>query len=298
MLNANFQNVAMVTSILDLLQLMGVWNSVIRATTLTSTELVAREAQFAEISKVVDVSSSHLLNRNTSVTLGVITTMKYNKNIIALTALCLGPAAARAQPESGLAFKGGLNAATQAENFRVDRYGISGGVSGGLQWPLIERFLLGGQIELLYTPRGAETVFEGEHVGKVREHYVDFTVTARPEARLGPASIYLLLGGGLNLLVSANKDDAAGEGQDITGDLHRVDVALLGAAGVALHLPKRELGQIHLGTIFLEARHDAGLLEVDAVNGGFKNRTSSLMLGLSFVVGGSPARPTPLQPVK
>jgi len=213
-----------------------------------------------------------------------------NRKLLAIIIGGLAPSVTHAQPsELSISFKGGLNAATQAEDLRVNRYGASGGVSGDLKWLLIDRFSLAGQIELLYTPRGAEVVFQGEHVGKLRAHYFDLTVAVCPEARLGWASVYLLLGGGLNLLVSANKDDAAGTGQDITGDLHRVDVALLGAAGVALHLPPRELGPFRLGTVFLEARHDIGLLDVDAVNGGFKNRTSSLMLGLSFVVGGSPS---------
>lgn len=212
------------------------------------------------------------------------------KQSLAVIALWLIPSITHAQPELNIALKVGPNAATQSETYRANRYGLSGGFLGDLQWPVGDRLSIGGQLELLYTPRGAEVIFEGEHVGKLREHYFDLTAAVRPEARLGWASIYLLLGGGLNLLVSASKDDAAGAGQDITGDLHRIDVALLGAAGVALHLPHREFGPFHLGTIFLEARHDVGLLDVDAVNGGFKNRTSSLMFGLSFGVGG-PAAP-------
>jgi hypothetical protein len=218
------------------------------------------------------------------------------KPLAATIILWLVPSIARTQPELSVGFKGGLNAATQAEDYRVNRYGFSGGLSGDLQWPLDDRFSLAGQLELLYTPRGAEVVFQGQHVGKLREHYFDLTVTARPETRLGWASIYLLLGGGVNLLVSANKDDAAGAGQDIINGLHRIDIALLGAAGVAAHLHPRELGPLRLGTIFLEARHDIGLLDVDD-NGGFKNRTSSLMLGLSFLMGGPSAHDT-TQPVK
>ena len=208
-----------------------------------------------------------------------------------ITALYLIPSAARAQPEHQIGFKGGLNAATEAEDFRVNRYGISGGLSGCVQWQLIDKVSLGGQIDLLYTPRGAEVVFQGEHAGKLREHYIDLPIAVRPEVHFGRASVYLLLGGELSFLMSANKEDAAGTGQDITGDLHRIDVAVLGAAGVALHLPHAEMSAFHLGTVFLEARHDIGLLDVDAVNGGFKNRTSSLMLGLSFVVG-APSAPT------
>jgi hypothetical protein len=214
--------------------------------------------------------------------------MGFNTTSLSISAILLLSSPSRAQPpELTIALKGGGNAATQDESYRVNRYGFSGGLSGDLKWSLIDRFLLAGQIELLYTPRGAEAIVQGEHVGKVREYYFDLTIAARPEARLGWASVYLLVGCGLNLLVSANKDDAAGTAQDITSGLHRIDVALLGAVGVALHLPHRELGPFHLGTVFLEARHDIGLLDVDA-SGGFKNRTSSLMLGLSFVVGSLP----------
>ncbi|HEX7839957.1 MAG TPA: hypothetical protein VF469_20915, partial [Kofleriaceae bacterium] len=68
----------------------------------------------------------------------------------------------------------------------------------------------------------------------------------------------------------------------------RIDVALLGGAGVALQLPDHTVGPFHLGAVFLEARHDIGLFDTDAMVGGFRNRTSSLMLGLSLAVGGEP----------
>jgi hypothetical protein len=123
-------------------------------------------------------------------------------------------------------------------------------------------------------------------------------VAARPQVRLGPASVYLLLGGGLNLLVSANKEGASGAEQDITDGLRRIDVALLGAAGVALHLPHRGAGSFRIGTVFLEARHDVGLVDTDAIADGYKNRTSSLMLGFSFVVGGPPSPVTTATPAR
>lgn len=197
---------------------------------------------------------------------------------------------ARAQSaEFDLALKGGPNVATLAHDNRDNRYGFTGGLSGDLQWSISDRFLLGGQIDLLYTPRGANAVFDGVMEGASREHYIDLMLAGRPEARFGAMGVYLLIGGGLNFLMSANKDDAAGSGQDITADLHRIDVALLVGAGIALRLSNKESGSLHLGTIFMEARHDIGMLDTDAVNGGFKNRTSSLMLGLSFAVGGSTA---------
>lgn len=129
-----------------------------------------------------------------------------------------------------------------------------------------------------------------DYLGQSRQHYLDATISVRPELRVGPVNLYLLLGGGVNFLVSANKETASGASQNITGDLNRIDVALLGAAGVALHLPERDLGPFSLDTVFLEARHDIGLLDTDAANGGYKNRTNSLMLGLSFGMARSSPR--------
>jgi hypothetical protein len=201
-----------------------------------------------------------------------------------------------AGPAPGVAFKGGLNATTLDEDLRVDRYGFSGGLAGVLRWALGERFSLAGQMDILYTPRGAETIFEGQFAGRVRSHYLDVIFAVRPEVRLGPASLYLLLGGGPNLLIGATKENVSGPKEDITDDLHRVDVALLVGVGAAWHLPRRGLGPLHLGTLFLEARHDHGLLDTDAVNGGFKNRASSLMLGMSFALGSRAGKPPPPSP--
>jgi hypothetical protein len=219
------------------------------------------------------------------------------KQLLFVLAL-LVPSRSHAEPEWNIALKGGPDAATQAEDNRVNRYGFTGGLASHLQWALTGRFSLGGQMEVLYTPRGARSILDGEYLGRVRLHYVDVTVTARPEARFGPVSVYLLLGGGLNLLASAEKENASGAKNDITGDLHRLDVALVVGAGVALHLPGRELGPFRLGTLFLEGRYDHGLLDSDAVNGGFKNRASSLMFGVSFVLGAgaAPAPATPTNP--
>jgi len=198
--------------------------------------------------------------------------------------VCALPFEAGAEPEPGLALKGGFNAATLAHDYRVHRYGVSGGAAGYLRWSLGDRLSLAGQLDLLYTPRGANAVFDGELQGRSRQRYFDVTLAARPEMRLGRVSIYLLLGVGVNRLLSAEKESISGSRDDITNELYRIDVALLGGAGVALHLPRHGLGPFRLGTIFLEARHDHGLLDTDKVNGGFKNRSSSLMAGLSFAI--------------
>lgn len=207
-----------------------------------------------------------------------------------ILALGLSSSLSWAQPsETDIALKGGANAAILTDTNRENRYGFSGGILGYMQWSFNDRISLGGQAELLYTPRGAEAVFDGATQGQFREHYVDLMLAVRPEVRFGAMGIYLLAGGGLNFLISASKDDAAGSGQDITGGLHRFDVALLGGAGVAFHLSSSDSGSLHLATVFLEARHDIGLTNIFVDDNSIKNRTSSVMLGVSFAVGGSPA---------
>jgi hypothetical protein len=200
-----------------------------------------------------------------------------------------------AEPELGLLLKAGLNAAVQRHDARFNLYGATGGLGGYLETSFDNGFSFAGQIDLLYTPRGSRAVFQGEYLGTVRLHYVDVSIAARPAVRLGSASLYALLGGSLCVLLSARKENAAGAAEDITGDTHRIDVALLGGVGVALHVP-RDLGPLQLGTVFLEARHDVGLIDAD-VFGGFKNRSSSVMLGLSFVVAGRRSPDPPPSPV-
>lgn len=210
-----------------------------------------------------------------------------------LWVLGLAASPARAEtPTRSLAIQAGPNAATQAEDNRVNRYGASGGVAGGLQWSLGPLISLAAQVELAYVPRGAEVVVDGESVGRIRHHCLDVAITARPGVQLGPARLYTLLGGGLSVLLNGSKDDAAGEGQDITDGLNRINAGLLAGAGVAYRLPGRQLGHLRLGTAFVEARYDLGLRDTDAA-GGFKNRTSSIMLGVSFLVGGGAASTGP-----
>lgn len=197
----------------------------------------------------------------------------------------LAPFSADAQPELGLALKGGLDTSTITRQYRVDRYGFAGGLGGYVQWDLSDRFALAVQMDLLYTPRGAEVIVDDELQGKLRQHYFDVVAAVRPEVRFDPASVYLLLGVNGNFLMNAKSENTTGMYQDVTSDLRRVDVALLAGAGVALRLPQQELGPFRLGTVFLEARHDHGLIDVDPMNEGVKNRTTSFMLGLSFVFG-------------
>jgi hypothetical protein len=192
-----------------------------------------------------------------------------------------------ADPDLNIAVKGGFDAATLDHEFRENRYDFSGGIAGYVQRSISERFSLGGQIDFLYTPRGTTVVFEDVKQGEFRHYYIDLVAAVRPGMQLGRTSVYLLLGAGLNLMVSATLIDGTGSPNDITSDLHRIDVALLGGAGVNLHIPRQTLGPFHFDTVFLEARHDIGLLDTFHGTSEFKSRTTSLMLGLSFGVGGS-----------
>jgi len=216
--------------------------------------------------------------------------------ISAILFLC--PFSSRAEPGLEISLKGGPNAATLDHDLRVNRYGFSAGVAGDLQWSLSDRVSLAGQLELLYTPRGAKVVLDDVLQGQLREHYLDAMIAARPEAWFGRISLYLLLGGGINFLVHADSENAAGLSQDATDSLRRVDVALLVGAGVAWHFPPRRSQGFRIWAVSLEARHDQGLIDIDKMNGGFKNRTSSLMLGMSFMVGGSASPATTIGPAE
>jgi hypothetical protein len=215
------------------------------------------------------------------------------RDSILIMSLLLVSQQASAEPRIGAALKGGLDAATLAEDNRSDRYGFTGGVSGYLLQSLTGSFFMGGQLDLLYTSRGADVVSDGKSLGETRLQYFDILLAARPEKRFGPVSVYLLVGGGLNILLNASQVDSLGGEQDIIDGLHRVDVELLGGAGVALQLPRRGFRPVYLGAFFLEARRDYGLIGIDAVNGGFVNRTSSLMFGLSFELSSKDANMVP-----
>jgi hypothetical protein len=123
----------------------------------------------------------------------------------------------------------------------------------------------------------------GEFLATFRQHYFETAIAFRPEARVGSVDVYLLLGGSWSILLNANSVNARGMKRD--EGFRRHDVALLAGLGGALHLPPHRLGPFRLGTVFLEARYDRGLLDFIPDDGSRKNRTTSLMLGVSFALG-------------
>jgi hypothetical protein len=196
------------------------------------------------------------------------------------------PRLSEAQPELSLSLKAGPDAAVWDRAHHEHNYGFSGGLAGDLRWPFGARFSLGAQLALLYMPRGTEAVSPttGEFLATFRQNYFDIAVAIRPEVRVGSVGVYLLLGGSWNILLNAYSVDYMGRKDD--RDFRRHDVALLGGIGGALHLPSHRLGPFRLDTVFLEARYDRGLLHLDhADDSSPKNRTTSLMLGVSFALG-------------
>lgn len=211
--------------------------------------------------------------------------------LLAGAALCLIPVSVQAQPEFGTAVKSGaiVSDVTRSQGARGDprhRYGFSGGLAGNVLWAFNNRFSLGGELDLLYAQRGNDVFFEGERIARDRYHYLDVTLAARLETRVGAARVYALLGGGWSSLLKGNQTNTmSGMDRDITEFLKRYDVALLVGVGVAIHLPRQRVGPFHLDTVFLEARHDRGLINTDVEDDANKNRSGSLMLGLSFALG-------------
>lgn len=208
-----------------------------------------------------------------------------NRSSLIVTLLCL-PHLSRAQPELSFSLKAGPNAAIWDNEHHEHKYGFCGGLAGDLRWPFEPRFSLGAQLALLYMPRGTESIdpFTGMFLAAWRQHYFDIAVAIRPEARVGSVGVYLLLGGSWSILLNANRVDFLGRKDDV--DFRRNDVALLAGLGGALHLPSHRLGPFRLGTVFLEARYDRGLLHLGRGDDSSpKNRTTSLMLGVSFVLG-------------
>jgi hypothetical protein len=208
------------------------------------------------------------------------------------------PRLSKAQPEPSLSLKAGPNAAVWNLERHEHTFGFSGGLAGDLRWPFGAGFTLGAHMALLYMPRGTESFSEitGELLATVRQHYFDIAVAIRPEARVGSVGVYLLLGGSWSILLNANVVDDRGRKVDV--DIRRHDVALLAGVGGALHLPSHRLGPFRLGTVFLEARYDRGLLDFNpADDSSRKNRTTSLMLGVSFALGSKAAVPSPSGPV-
>jgi hypothetical protein len=208
-------------------------------------------------------------------------------SVAMLLLVWLAPVPAHADLYAGISLKGGVAGAKYNKPNRALRYDPSGGIAGHLGWTLAGRFLLGGQLELLYTPRGTRVVFSGVPSGNSLQHYYDVAITVRPEVQLDPVRLYLMLGASRNHLTSAHDWSAINAHFDVTHLVRETDVALRAGIGVVLPLPRQSLPPFHRLSVFLEACHDRGMIDFDIVDRGFRNRTSSLLVGLTY---GLPSR--------
>lgn len=205
------------------------------------------------------------------------------KIIIVILAVLLGSAPAHADPYAGVSLKGGITGATFNKPHRHNRYDTTGGAAGHLGWQLTGRFSLAGQLELLYTPRGTQvTFYYPPPTANSLHRYFDVAITARPEVRLGPGSLYLLLGASRNHLINAETWDANYGHSDVTDLVRETDVALRAGIGAVWPLPRQTPSAFHRLSVFLEASHDRGMIDLDIRDLGFRNRTSSVMAGLTF----------------
>jgi hypothetical protein len=202
--------------------------------------------------------------------------------IIVILVVLLAPVPAHAGRYAGVSLKGGIAGAKYNKPHRHNRYDTTGGVAGHVGWPLAGRFLLGGQLELLYTPRGTQVTFNGFLNGNSLYRYFDVAITARPEVRLGPGSLYLLLGASRNHLISADDWHVMGTHWVVTHLVRDTDVALRAGIGVVWPLPRQSLPPFHHLSVFLEASHDRGMIDFDIVDMGYRHRSSSFMAGLTF----------------
>jgi hypothetical protein len=205
------------------------------------------------------------------------------KLILVVLAVSLGSAPAHADPYAGVSLKGGIAGAKFNRPHRHNRYDTTGGAAGHLGWQLTGRFSLAGQLELLYTPRGTQVTFYYPPPSANSLHrYFDVAITARPEVRLGPGSLYLLLGASRNHLISADVWRATTGHSEVTHLVRETDVALRAGIGAVWPLPRHTPSAFHRLSVFLEASHDRGMIDLDLYGLGVRNRTSSVMAGLTF----------------
>lgn len=216
-----------------------------------------------------------------------------NIRLIGLLVLGATASTVHAQPQLDISIKSGLDNAytTGATTSKAHIYGFSGGLASYLRWSLSRRVSLGVQVDLLYTPRGIHFVESGERVALRRQHYIDVGAMVRPEVDIGPFDVYALLGASWNILLHAKLENFSPPREDdVTSFVSRHDLALAVGAGIAVRLPRHQLGPFRFDAVFLEARHDRGLIDI-ATSSDVRNRATSLLLGVSFAFGSRSTAP-------
>lgn len=189
--------------------------------------------------------------------------------IVLAVLLCSAPAAAQE-------IKAGFSSATIAflpgdatqdlENV-ASAFGFVGGVSF-----LIPTNRAGGvQVEALFHQKGAQNLLRRDD--KLRLSYLEVPVLLHLDVyQRDPRAVYVIAGPAMAFNVHASYE-SDGEKEDVTDGIEDFDVGLVAGAGVEL----RRLN--------LEVRYTWGMLsafEDGELDGSFKNRTLSLMVGYRF----------------
>jgi hypothetical protein len=146
-------------------------------------------------------------------------------------------------------------------------YGFVGGVSF-----LIPTGRIGGyQIEALFHQKGAQNLLRRDD--KLRLTYLEVPVLLHLDVyQRDPRAVYVIAGPALAFNVQASYE-SDGEKEDVMDGIENVDVGLVIGAGVELR------------RISIEGRHTFGLRSAfrdGDLDGAFKNRTLSLMVGFRF----------------
>lgn len=196
--------------------------------------------------------------------------------------LCL---AMDATADTSFLVKVGVDAAKFNQEDRTNKYGLSAGVGGHVDRSFNRGVVLGGQLEVSYVQRGSDAVVNDNLQSSIRMHYLDWVLTARPAMRFGVVEPYVLLGAGLCVLMNAKNRNDSNVTEDITGNLHRVDVLLAMGAGVAYRPFAVRSSGFGLDALFIEARYERGLVDIDTMDLGIENRNAALLLGASFALG-------------
>jgi hypothetical protein len=135
--------------------------------------------------------------------------------------------------------------------------------------------------------RGSNAVVDDVLQSSTRLHYLDASLLARPTLRFDQVGAYVLLGAGVCILMSANSKNRDGMTQDVSDYFHRIDTALVMGAGAMFRPFTKKQGALRVNALFVEARYELGLVDVDPEDLGFKNRTLALLLGVSIALTSS-----------
>lgn len=166
----------------------------------------------------------------------------------------------------------------------ADKYELGGSIGGGVRYGFSRR--LSGRVEIFYASRGSTLAVDGEDVRSFVLAYVEVPLLARIELGfLGSFQGYAVAGPAMRYLLSATAEDDNGT-RDIKPNLRGFDLGATIGVGAAYELTPA-------WNISLEARYDAGLLDIDTFSSDDSpTRSQSFMLtiGIGYAMNNDPDR--------